>query len=348
MSTAPRVLVVDPQHPEPHLIAEAANAILMGSVVAFPTETVYGLGADAMNPKAVAGIFEAKGRPAWNPVIVHVASAAEAQALVTRWPDEATTIAESLWPGPVTIVLPKAPRVPDIVSAGLPNVGIRIPAHPVALALIRAAGTSIAAPSANRFSEVSPTEAQHVVASLGSRVGLVLSGGSCDVGIESTVIDLTGDVPVVLRPGMITRDRLESLLGREVDYRSATVSGQGAEAAPQSSPGTAARHYAPRAEVWLFESEEAESLRKALISRQLGATNESATTRSLLIHADPGSLGPGVDDRTMPAFPDLYARELYRELHDADNAGVRLLLLELPPRHDSWAAIRDRLTRASR
>lgn len=352
MSTAPRVLVVDPRHPEPHLIAEAANAILMGSVVAFPTETVYGLGADALNARAVAGIFEAKGRPAWNPVIVHVASISEAQALVTRWPDEATTIAESLWPGPVTIVLPKAPRVPDIVSAGLPNVGIRIPAHPVALALIRAAGTPIAAPSANRFTEVSPTEAQHVVASLGSRVGLVLSGGSCDVGIESTVIDLTGDVPVVLRPGMITRDRLESLLGREVDYRSSTVSAeasaQAAAPAPQASPGTAARHYAPRAEVWLFESGDAEPLREALVSRQSDDSNGTPSTRSLLIHANPGSLGRDVDERTMPALPDLYARELYRELHDADEAGVRLLLIELPPRHDSWAAIRDRLTRASR
>jgi len=343
-----RVLSVDPEHPDPAQIEKAADAIRTGGLVAFPTETVYGLGADAMNGDAVARIFAAKGRPAWNPVIVHVANIADARLLAAQWPDDASVLSQSLWPGPVTLVLQKAPQVPDIVSAGLPNVGIRIPAHPVALALLEAAGRPIAAPSANRFSEVSPTTAAHVIRSLGDRVDTVLDGGPSGVGIESTVIDLTGDVPCVLRPGMVSRDRIELLLGREVDYRRSDDLESAADGRAQASPGTAARHYAPRAEVWLFESVDIESLQAALSSRLDDDTNNSLRVRALLIHTRDGAIAGRMERRRMPATPELYARELYRELHDADDAGVVLLLIELPPRHDVWIAVHDRLTRASR
>ncbi len=343
-----RVLAVHSEHPDPALIAEAAEAIRNGALVAFPTETVYGLGADALNSDAVARIFAAKGRPAWNPVIVHVASVGDAQALVSRWPDDATTLANALWPGPITFVLPRGPMVPDVVTAGLDNVGIRIPSHPVALALLRAAGLPIAAPSANRFTEVSPTSAVHVLQSLEGRVGMVVDGGSCDVGIESTVVDLTGETPVVLRPGMISRDRIEALLGKEVDYRTPEDAAATTEGIAQPSPGTSARHYAPRAQVWLFEPEDLERIQSSLASRHDSDTKGSLRAKALLIHVRDEAFTSSIGHQRMPGTPGLYGRELYRALHAADEEGIGLLLIELPPRHDAWAAIHDRLTRASR
>lgn len=343
-----RVLAVHSEHPESALIAAAAEAIRNGELVAFPTETVYGLGADALNADAVARIFAAKGRPAWNPVIVHVASVTDAQALVSRWPDDATVLAQALWPGPITFVLPRASVVPDIVTAGLGNVGIRIPSHPVALALLRAAGRPIAAPSANRFTEVSPTSAAHVLRSLEGRVAMLVDGGSCDVGIESTVVDLTGDVPMVLRPGMISRDRIEALLGKEVGYRAADEAAITAEGRAQPSPGTSVRHYAPRAAVWLFETEDLENMQHSIASLQSNATKAPLKARALLIHVRDEAFTTPVERERMPATPDLYGHELYRALHAADAEGIGLLLIELPPRHDVWAAIHDRLTRASR
>ena len=343
-----RVLAVHSEHPEPELIAEAADAIRYGSLVAFPTETVYGLGADALNAKAVAGIFAAKGRPAWNPVIVHVASVSDAQALVSHWPDDATTLAAALWPGPITLVLPRGPMVPDIVTAGLDNVGIRIPSHPVALALLRAAGRPIAAPSANRFTEVSPTSAVHVLQSLEGRVGMVVDGGSCDVGIESTVVDLTGERPVILRPGMIARDRIEALLGKEVDYRTPDNAPVALDGHAQPSPGTSARHYAPRAQVWLFETDDLDRVQRSIAERHSGASTAAPQVKALLIHVRDDAFMQSVEHLRMPGTPGLYGRELYRALHAADDDGVGLLLIELPPRHDAWAAIHDRLMRASR
>ncbi|MES2521558.1 MAG: L-threonylcarbamoyladenylate synthase [Gemmatimonadota bacterium] len=325
-------------------IDRAAALLRSGGLVAFPTETVYGLGANALDPDAVARIYAAKGRPAWNPVIVHVASIEAARVLVSDWSDDAQRLAEAFWPGPLTLVLPRSPAVPDIVTAGLGNVAIRIPSHPTALALLRLCGVPVAAPSANRFTAVSPTTAAHVIESLGDRVDMVLDGGASDVGIESTVVDVTVAPALVLRPGMISRDRLEVVLGREVHYRSTSVA---ADTLPQPAPGQAARHYAPRADVWLFEPEDSAEVISALASGHHQASTAAGQRRALVIHLAAGVLSAQADEHRMPGLPDLYARDLYAELRRADADGIRLLLVELPPRHDEWTAIHDRLTRAA-
>ncbi len=344
------LLTVDPTHPEPQDIARAAAVLQAGGLVAFPTETVYGLGANALDPQAVARIYAAKGRPAWNPVIAHVASVEAARALTARWPDDATRLAQAFWPGPLTLVLPRAAIVPDIATAGLDAVAIRVPSHPVALALLRAVGHPVAAPSANRFTQVSPTTAQHVLASLGDRVDLLVDGGACEVGIESTVLDLTGPEPTVLRPGMITRAQIERVLGRPVRTRPAggavAVPADDADVVPQHSPGMADRHYAPRADVWLFGSAQVSEIRSALADRLRGGATGSVT--ALLI--DSGDLPLRDTDRVvrMPTEPAGYARALYAALHDADDAQAALVVIERPPADDSWAAVVDRLTRAAR
>lgn len=225
-----------------NLISRAAELIRAGRLVAFPTETVYGLGANALDAAAVQRIFEAKGRPLTSPLIVHVASIDAARDLASAWPEVAERLARAFWPGPLTLVLPKSPRVPDLVTAGLPSVGIRMPAHPVALALIEAAGVPIAAPSANRFTELSPTTAAHVRESLGNRVDLILDGGPCRVGIESTVLSFAGARPKILRPGMLSRTEIESIIGP-------VETGAGAE-----SPGQHPKHYSPRTPLILGDS----------------------------------------------------------------------------------------------
>ncbi len=209
--TEARVRVVQAAEPADPAIREAAALLRAGHVVAFPTETVYGLGANALDPAAIERIYQAKGRPAYNPLIVHVADIAGARALTTSWPEAAVRLTEEFWPGPLTIILPKAAAIPPIVTAGLPNVAVRVPSHPVALALLQAAGLPLAAPSANRSEGLSPTTAEHVRGSLGGRIPLILDGGPTSVGIESTVIDLSGPVPRVLRPGMISLDTLAGL-----------------------------------------------------------------------------------------------------------------------------------------
>ncbi|MFW6201455.1 MAG: L-threonylcarbamoyladenylate synthase, partial [Gemmatimonadota bacterium] len=203
-----RVLTVDPESPDPAAIDRAARALREGRLIAFPTETVYGLGADALDADAVRRIFEAKERPPRNPLIVHVADAAAARGLVERWPPAAGRLADAFWPGPLTLVLPKRPEVPDEVTAGLPTVAVRVPSHPVARALLLAAGVPVAAPSANPFTGVSPTTARHVQSGLADRIDLVLDAGPTPVGIESTVVDLSGPKPRLLRPGMISPEAL--------------------------------------------------------------------------------------------------------------------------------------------
>jgi L-threonylcarbamoyladenylate synthase len=223
-------------------IERAAELLRAGRLVAFPTETVYGLGANALDPHAVQRIFDAKGRPLSSPLIVHVDSIGMARELVLQWPDAAEKLARRFWPGPLTIVVPKQPTVPDIVTAGLPSVGLRIPAHPVAIALLQAAKIPLAAPSANRFMQLSPTTAEHVRSGLGHAVDMILDGGPCSIGIESTVISFAGPVPKILRPGMISRPDIEAVIG-PVDI------GDGAE-----SPGQHPRHYSPRTPVVLGDS----------------------------------------------------------------------------------------------
>lgn len=290
-------------------IARAAELIRAGELVAFPTETVYGLGANALDVAAIDKIYAAKGRPPSSPLIVHVSSIEMARALVREWPERADKLARKFWPGPLTLVLPKQPHVPDRLTAGLDTVGIRMPANPIAEALIRAAGVPIAAPSANLFTELSPTTAQHVRDGLGDRVAMVLDGGRTTVGIESTVLSLAGSSAVLLRPGMVTKAEIEAVIGP------VRVLGPMAEGA-HASPGLHARHYSPKTPLILVERGELPS-----------------TGRGICLE--------------MPANPHEYAAVLYERLHEADAQGWDWIAIEQPPASDEWSAIRDRLERAA-
>ena len=346
---------VDPRHPDPGVIGLAATMLRHGKLVAFPTETVYGLGANALDPDAVAAIYAAKGRPAWNPVIAHVPDVAAARALARTWPASAARLAAAFWPGPLTLVVPKAAQVPDVATAGLDAVALRVPDHPVALALLRAAGIPVAAPSANRFTQISPTTARHVQASLGDRIDCILDGGPCAVGIESTVVDCTGSDVVILRPGMITADDLARALhgtGIAVRIAARTVShGAGPEAGGPAlrSPGMADRHYAPQGDVWLFDPAQQDEVATALQARAATGAGTGADTgpiRALLRTATlPLPAGLVVP---MPDDPAAYARRLYAALHDADADGAVLIVIERPPDDPRWSGVRDRLSRASR
>lgn len=302
----------------PELIARAAELIRAGRLVAFPTETVYGLGADALNAAAVERIYAAKGRPATSPLIVHVDSTAMARSLASRWPEEAEALAARYWPGPLTLVVPKAACVPPVVTAGLDTVGLRMPAHPVALALIRASGVPVAAPSANRFTQLSPTTAQHVEAGLSTSVDLILDAGPAAVGIESTVLSLAGR-PLLLRSGMISREEIERTIGPVEERTSALGGGEG-----HPSPGLHARHYSPRTRMVLVAG------------------------RSELPPGVGAYVGFGADaDVPMPPTPAEYAAKLYATLHSLDSENYEWIAVERPPDTPDWAAIRDRLQRAA-
>jgi L-threonylcarbamoyladenylate synthase len=329
------LLPVDPHHPDPEARARAGDTLRRGGLVAFPTETVYGLGAHALDPRAVARIYEAKGRPGYNPLIVHVADAEAARALASAWPAEAERLAAAFWPGPLTLVLSKNDSVPGSVTAGLPNVALRVPAHPVAHALLRAAGIPVAAPSANRSTEVSPTTARHVARSLGDRVDLIVDGGPCPVGIESTVLSLAGAVPTLLRPGTISIDDLRPLIG-EIALPSAAPNAEDA----RPSPGMLDRHYAPRAELHLL-ADGMDALRR------LPGSGEKA---ALLLRTGTGGRDelPGwVDVVEMPGDPAAYAARLYAVLHELDEAGYARVWVQPPPDAPAWAGVRDRLRRAA-
>jgi L-threonylcarbamoyladenylate synthase len=294
-------------------LGRAAVLIRSGGLVAFPTETVYGLGASAFDAAAVARIFAVKGRPRESPLIVHVDSIGMARALVLEWPDAADRLARRYWPGPLTLVLPKQPSIPDIVTAGLATVGLRVPAHPLALALIRAAGVPIAAPSANPFTQLSPTTAEHVRQSLNDRVDMILDGGPSTVGIESTVLSLSGGEARLLRLGTIPLPEIEAMIG---PVRMAEVAGAGAHA----SPGMHPQHYRPR------------------------------TPLVLVVAGDPsppGRVGWLRLGREMPAEPAAYAAALYAALHRLDAQGLDWIAVERPPDRPEWAGVIDRLTRAA-
>jgi L-threonylcarbamoyladenylate synthase len=298
-------------------IQRAAALIREGKLVAFPTETVYGLGANALDAQAVARIFSAKGRPSTSPLIVHVESSDRAPDFVTAWPAAAGKLAQEFWPGPLTLVLPKRECIPGIVTAGLPSVGLRVPANPVALALLAHAGVPIAAPSANRFTELSPTTAEHVRKSLGNAVDLILDGGPTSVGIESTVLSLAGPVPVLLRPGMISKEQMEALIGP------IELGGAATEAA-HPSPGMHRKHYSPRTPLVLTRP-------PAGRGAYLWLARQSEAAQS--IH--------------MPADPTQYAALLYEMLHRLDEEHLDWIAVELPPDEPEWAGIRDRLQRAA-
>ena len=329
-------LRVDPARPDAAALERAAEVLRGGGLVAFPTETVYGLGAHALDPQAVARIFEAKGRPSYNPLIVHVPDVETARSLARAWPAEADRLAERFWPGPLTLVVEKADAVPDAVTAGLPSVALRIPAHPVALALLRAAGLPLAAPSANRSTQVSPTTAEHVRRSLSGRVDLVLDGGPTTVGIESTVLSLTGPVPTILRPGSITADMLEKALGREVATAAATTTGSAA----RPSPGMLDRHYAPRADVRLFDSVN----RNGAFSKASWVAGED---RKVGVIAFPPVSAAGTEVVEMPEDAADYAAQLYAALHTLDAEGCEVIWIERVPDTPEWDGVRDRLQRAA-
>ena len=303
--------------------------------MAFPTETVYGLGAHALDAAAVARIFAVKGRPSYNPLIVHVADADAARALAADWPARAERLAAAFWPGPLTLVVARRPIVPDIVTAGLPTVALRVPAHPVALALLRAAALPVAAPSANRSTELSPTTARHVAQALGDQVPLVLDAGPTPVGIESTVVDVTGAEPLLLRPGTLSVERLSEALGEPV--RAAPPPSD--PAAPRAAPGMLDRHYAPRATVVLLD----DAGRDAALARARDAMARGERVGALLL--GPATV-PATHPVRMPADPAAYAQLLYATLHDLDDAGCALVLVEPVPGAGAWDGVRDRLRRA--
>lgn len=320
--------------PTPGSIERAAARLRNGELVAFPTETVYGLGANALDSVAVARIYTAKGRPAFNPLIVHVASVEEARLLASHWPDNAQLLADKFWPGPLTLVVPKTETVPDIVSAGLSTVALRVPAHPVALELLRVAQIPLAAPSANRSGQVSPSRAGHVLDSLGEATW-VLDGGACAVGIESTVVDVSGAFPAILRPGTISARQIEAVIGPLVE------AGNGDETAPRPSPGMLEKHYAPRARVHLYSTLIDASFHAALLAsgQKIGVLSLNRTTLNRQFDAR---------ELEMPATPAEYARELYRALRELDETGVALILVEDVPHNGAWKGVRDRLNRAAK
>ena len=339
------VITVDSANPERATIKRAVRILQRNGLVAFPTETVYGLGALGLEPKAVARIYEAKGRPAWNPVIMHVHNAKGASRLVQEWTDDAALLAKTFWPGPLTLVLRKSDKVPEISTAGLDAIAVRVPSHAVALALLEEADAPVAAPSANRFTQVSPTTASHVKKSLGDRVDLILDGGPCKVGIESTVLDLTGSEAVVLRPGIVSREELEAALGRPVAFRDTRLGTESDVHSAARSPGLSIRHYAPHADVWLVKPSDRADVRSAL-----SAHAHSGKVAAIVIEssfANAVQLSPDSRVIVMPDDATSYARRLYAALYEADQVGTSLILIEQPPETPEWHAIRDRLTRAA-
>ncbi|MCI0684141.1 MAG: threonylcarbamoyl-AMP synthase [Gemmataceae bacterium] len=325
-------VAIDPLHPAPEIIARAAAVLRGGGLVAFPTETVYGLGANALDERAVQSIFAAKGRPPTNPLIVHVPDLAAAVTLVSDMPAPARALADRFWPGPLSLVLLKSARVPDVVTAGGPTVALRAPAHPVALALLQACGFPLAAPSANPSTHLSPTTADHVLSGLDGKIDMVLDAGPAAGGLESTVLDLTVSPPRLLRPGLATRAQIEAVIG---------PIGHGPDqnpSAPLRSPGMHERHYAPRA---ALDCQADSRPRVEQLMRQgvrVGWIVWSPTA--------PEALAGAIIER-LPADAAGYAAGLYAALHRLDQANVSHIVVDLPPAGDAWLAVHDRLRRAA-
>jgi L-threonylcarbamoyladenylate synthase len=311
-------------------IERAVEVLRAGGLVAFPTETVYGLGADAGNPQAVRKIYLAKGRPRNHPLIVHIAEARQLTDWAARLPPQAIRLAERYWPGPLTLILERAAHVHDAVTGGQATIALRVPSHPVAQALLTAFGGGVAAPSANRYGRLSATTAEHVRRELAGSVDYVLDGGPCDLGIESTIVDVSGTEPALLRPGSIGARELEELLGEPLVP---------ATAASPRAPGTLAKHYAPQTPLMLLESDLLLELASSM-TRQGGRV--AVMARSTL-----QPLMPEVKWVTAAADPARYAHELYARLRELDGAGCDAILVERPPLEAEWAAVLDRLQRAA-
>ncbi|MFZ5641330.1 MAG: L-threonylcarbamoyladenylate synthase [Bacillota bacterium] len=337
---------VDAKRPDPQLVGKAAEIIRGGGTVAFPTETVYGLGANALDARAVADIFRAKGRPADNPLIVHIAAPAMVEQLAADIPVPARRVMEVFWPGPLTVVLPRQPVVPDAVTGGLDTVAVRMPDHPVALALIRAAGVPVAAPSANLSGRPSPTGADHVLEDLAGRIDAVLDSGPCRVGVESTVLDLTAEPPVILRPGGVTREELEGVLGHVTE--AAGAGGATPDPTAPRSPGMKYTHYAPRARMVLVAladhaamrrhvAEMAEELRQKGQKVGILATDETASFYRV---DEVVSLGSREDLATV-------SRNIYGALRQMDQKGVDAIICEGFPAAGLGTAVMNRLAKAA-
>lgn len=318
-----------------HAAVEAAAAELKnGAVVALPTETVYGLAANALDSSVVAEIYEIKGRPAHNPIIVHVDGVNMAQSCVAEWPETAQRLADAFWPGPLTLVLPKSSRIPEIVSAGGPTVGVRWPGHPLIHQVIKECGFPLAAPSANLSNELSPTNAEHVQKSLGDRLSTIVDGGQSQIGIESTVIDLSVSPVRILRPGIIHEESIEAALGQEVLV--------GGEAGELKSPGQLLKHYSPRARVVIVDWETA-----AELDHHVTSLDGDPAGIWLLTHSNVPLHVDGSHVCVVPHDPEAYARALYAELHRCDEEGAETILVEAVPETAEWRGIADRLNRAA-
>jgi L-threonylcarbamoyladenylate synthase len=317
-------------------VQRAAALLRAGEVVALPTETVYGLAGNAFDAGAVERIYEVKGRPAHNPIIVHVASIAMARQCVAQWPAVAAGLAKAFWPGPLTLVLPRSEAIPKVVTAGGPTAGVRWPSHPFIQAVIRECGFPLAAPSANLSNRLSPTRAEHVLKFLGDKIPLIVDGGQSQVGIESTVLDLSVSPPRVLRPGMIHEEALLSVTGR---LASGSPEGGGVLL---KSPGQLRKHYAPRAKlaIWEWQDEEELKMRSAKCGVPSAKLHLIAHTRI------PSGRGFGRVS-VIPRDPRAFARAIYAELHWCDEAGAECIVVEALPEGKEWAALADRLRRAA-
>lgn len=339
-----RVLKINDVESDCSAILEAAKLIQAGEVVAFPTETVYGLGANAMDSGAVRKIFEAKGRPGDNPLIVHISKLQDVDRLVRELPPIATALMERFWPGPLTLILKKSTVVPDIVTAGLDTVAIRMPRHPVALKLIEYSGVPIAAPSANRSGHTSPTTAQHVLDDLNGRVSLILDGGKCEVGLESTVLDVTAEVPTILRPGGITYEMLTQVLG-EVEIDASAL--KPLEGRPAKSPGMKYAHYAPRAQVVVVRGQIDEIVKRindlAQQYMEQGMTVGILATCETKDYYKEGKVLV-LGSRAQPA---IMASNLFSALRQFDDMGVNIVLAEWIETKDEGLAIMNRMLRAA-
>lgn len=327
--------------PDANDIRRAAELLRAGELVGMPTETVYGLAADALNVAAVGKIFSAKGRPADHPLIVHLPDAAH----LTRWaraiPKEAIALANAFWPGPMTLILKREEDVPDAVTGGQDTVGLRVPDHPVALALLRAFDSGIAAPSANRFGRISPTTAAHVREELGDKVALVLDGGPCQVGIESTILDLSRDTPVILRPGAISADDIARVIGRRPATRTVHAE-EGAAAVESDQPrvsGSLAAHYAPRTPLQLIPA--------TRLVEEAGTLAGEGSRVAVLARTCPNPGDARLIWRNAPAESAGFAHDLYASLRELDACGADFLVVEALPETPDWQAVADRLGRAA-
>lgn len=329
-----------------NLAVEAASQLLSaGQVVALPTETVYGLAANALHPEAVEKIFHIKGRPAHNPVIVHVSSINMARECSSSWPETAQKLADAFWPGPLTLVLPKSPAIPNSITAGGNTVGLRWPSHPLMQAVIQKCQFPLAAPSANLSTQTSPTLASHVLQSLNHKIPLVVDAGPCNVGIESTVIDLTVHPPQILRPGMIHAEAIQAVLG-ELQTPNPKASSETAR-----SPGLMDRHYAPSSPIllasWNNESDLLQQIQHTLPSPNPTPTRQTLPPTCVICHNHPPSPKRFARVSIIPHDPDAYARALYSELHACDSLRPALIVIENVPNTPPWLGIADRLRRAA-